>query len=342
MNVNIIKNAWIQLEEANIEGIVKRSLGIPSCLKVFCTYKNPDRMCGLAFSFSNTIRVDLSAFKDLSELNISLFADASFPGSKLLLIQLANREGRADEIFASICGNLVNSVQGVKSEKEGVRIVVTQMRKWKDLFSRKKNKALSVQEQQGLYGELVFLKKLLDSSVDKIRALSYWLGPELSSKDFQSDLWAVEVKTVGFNSGYSIIVNGENQLDESSLVKLFLFVLTIESLQEEGQSLPELITDIHNALEQDPLAHSLFERKLLLAGYFTSDEDLYKDRLYIIRKESFYQVTDLFPRIKRDDLREGVFDVKYSISLLSSCDSIVPENNVFNFIKNYEGNKQVL
>jgi len=337
--VDSIKEVWQKLETEGTEGLVKRALDIPSCIKTFCTYRFPEKNFGIGFSFHQGIKLDISSLQDLSELEVTLFNDVSFPESKLLLIQLNNREVRVNDIFATICANIVNSIIGAASEKEGMRLVITQMRKWKELFSRRKDQKLSAQEQQGLFGELLFLRKLLLSSIDKVTTTGFWLGPDKAPKDFQSDMWAVEIKTTSANSHSGISINGELQLDETDVEHLFLFNLVVEVLPQDGQTLPELIADIRQLLKGDNRATSVFESKLILAGYFDFDEEFYNDRHYHIRKEQYFQVQDEFPRIKKDDLKIGVSEVKYSISLNFSSENMVIEENVINTIETYEGNK---
>lgn len=332
-----IKGIWQKLETEGTEGLVKRALDIPSCPKSFCTCRFPERYLGFAISFHQDVKLDISVFQDLTELNISLLKDNSFPDSKLLLIQLTNREQRVKDIFASICANIVGSILEVESEKEGVRLVIAQLRKWKDLFSHKRNQKLSLQEQQGLYGELYFLRKLL-YSIDKTKVTSIWVGPEMAPKDFQSDMWAVEVKTTSATSQSGISINGELQLDESNIEHLFLYNLVVEVSQQGGETLPEIIAAIRELLARDNKATEIFENKLLIFGYFDNDAECYNERHYHIRKEQYFSVKDEFPRIKKDELRMGVFDVKYSISLSFSCENMIVEENVINTIMSYEGN----
>ncbi len=337
--VETIKEVWLRLADEGTDGLVKIALDIPSILKTFCTYKNPEKFYGIAFSFHQNIKIDISNFLDLSEIKVSLFNDASFPDSKLLLIQLINRESRVFDIFASICTNIVNSIRDAESEKEAVRLVITQMRKWKDLFSKRKGQKLSAQEQQGLYGELTFLRKLLFLSIDKVAVTNFWVGPDMAPKDYQSDMWAVEVKTTLANSHSGISINGELQLDESDIAKLYLYNIVIEDSRQNGQSLPELIASIRQQLGETNKAQTLFDSKLMQTGYFELDEDFYKECHYQIRKEQYYLVKDEFPRVKRDELRMGVSEVKYSISLNFSGENMVTEENVLNTIESYEGNK---
>lgn len=333
-----IKSIWQKLESERSEGLVKRALDFSSCLKTFCTYRSPERHLGIAFSFHQEIKPDISVFQDLSELNISLFKDNSFPDSKLLLIQLTNREQRVNDIFAYICANIIGSILEVESEREGVRLVITQLRKWKDIFSKRRNQKLTPQEQQGLYGELHFLRKLL-RSIDKITATYTWVGPDMAPKDFQSDMWAVEVKTTTSTSQSGILINGELQLDESDIEYLYLYNLVVEVSRQEGDTLPGIIAAIRELLAGDNKTTEIFESKLLLSGYFDLDEEFYKERHYHIRKEHYFQVKDEFPRIKKDDLKMGVSEVKYCISLDFSSEYMVVEESVINTIEAYEGNK---
>ncbi len=337
--VDLIKKVFQELEQEGTEGLVKRAIDISSCLKTYCTFRFPEKYFGIAFSFHQNIKLDISSFQDLSELEVSLFSDASFPESKFLLIQLNNREKRINDIFAIICANVVNSILEVASEKEGVRIVITQMRKWKDLFSKRKGNKLSLQEQQGLFGELFFLRKLLLSTIDKGTIISCWGGPYMAPKDFQSDKWAVEVKTTSANSHSGISINGELQLDESEVEQLYLFNLVVDTLQQDGQTLPELVAVIRQMLKSDLRADSLFESKLILSGYFDLDEKYYNERHYCIRKELYFLVNDEFPRVKKNDLRIGVSDVRYNISLNYSGENLVTEDDVIKTIESNEGNK---
>ena len=336
--VNIIKDIWHELADASVSGVIKRALDIPSILKMFCTFKSPDGFCGIAFSFSQEINIDISPFSSLSEIKVSLFKDNSFLGSKFLLIQLINRESRVQDIFAAICGNVANTIQTATSEKEAVKLVISQMHKWQDLFSKKAKNILSVQEQQGLYGELSFLQKIVCSAMNTERSVSSWVGPNMAPQDFQGELWSVEVKTIAANKFPSVSINGELQLDETPIEKLFLYNLVVDIEPVDGKSLPELVGELRDSLSHDVNALNLFENKLIYYGYFNIDADAYKDRRYQIRKENYYLVQGEFPRIKKDDLLLGVSDVKYTITLSVPSENIVEESDVLNSILSYERN----
>lgn len=336
---NEIKVIWKELEEAHVSGLVKRAIDIPSCLKIFCTYKSSDECCGIAFSFSQEIKADISPFSSLSEMEVSLFKDNSFPDSKFLLIQLLNNGDRVRDIFAAICGNIANAIQLISTEREAVKHVLSQMHHWQDLFSKKLKNTLSIQEQQGLYGELSFLQKLILSPMDKLRSVIFWVGPNMAPQDFQSESWAVEAKTITVNKYPNVSINGEQQLDETSVDKLFLYNLVVEIVPVDGKTLPELVGELRDSLSQDADALNLFESKLIYYGYFNIDTAAYKERRYHKRRENYYLVQSEFPRIKKDDLLLGVSDVKYTITLAVPTENIIEESNVLNCILSYERNK---
>lgn len=337
-NDNAIKLIWKELEGHQVPGIVKKALDIPSSLKMYCTYKNPDSYCGIAFSFNKKINIDISPFNNLSEIKVSLFKDNSFPDSKFLLIQLVNSESRVCDIFAAICGNIANTIQNISTEKEAVKMVISQMRKWQDLFSKRIKNILSIPEQQGLFGELSFLLKLINFSVDKVLSVESWVGPNMAPQDFKSEMWAVEVKTITVNKFPNVSINGELQLDETNFEKLYLYNLIVDIMPSEGKNLPELIGELRSILSPNENASNLFENKLIYSGYFDTDAEAYIERHYSINKENYYLIQGEFPRIKKDDLLLGVSEVKYSINLAVPNENLISENCVFNSILSYEGN----
>ena len=340
--VSSIKTLWQKMAEECTTGLVKRGLDIPSSLKMYCTYQSPEGYCGVAFSFNQDIKIDIIKLQDLLELSISLFKDNSFSDSKLLLVQLNNQEGRTNDIFASICWNLANSIINIDSEQEAIHLVISLLNKWRGLFTKKRKNPLSLQEQQGLYGELTFLSKLFNLNIVKSSVLDLWKGPYLAPQDFSSDIWAVEVKTVLSSKYPKVSINGEKQLDETPFEKLYLYVLVIDDMSQGGETLPELVADLRKYVVKDSIAREKFENKLVLSGYFDSDEEAYKNRNYRVYREYYYLVQNEFPRLRKEDLRNGISEVKYTTSLATSEDCIVEEQVVFNTIMSYEGNKQVL
>ena len=325
---NHISKIWDIMEKEKTVGLVKRLYSSDAPFRVYGTFQYPESYFGLAFSFNNDIYIDLSSFYDLNELKIALFPDNSFANSNLLIIQLADPENR--DIFASLCENLVQAILNLETEPIVIRTVVNQLEKWKTLFQRSNSKGLTQTEQQGLYGELHFMHKILSRNPNSLfNTLQLWVGSEKALKDFQGSTWALEVKTTSTNNPQKITINNERQLDESLWENLYLYHLSIEISKQNGQSLCQKIVLIRELLKNDSPALSLFNSKLFETGYSDKHSHFYNKRFYQIRKENYYKVEQHFPRIKENEICSGVCDVRYSIILANCNEFLIPENRVF-------------
>ncbi|MDR1171222.1 MAG: PD-(D/E)XK motif protein [Bacteroidales bacterium] len=331
-NSNHIAEIWEALEEEKSVGLVKRLYSSDVPFHIYGTFHYPERYYGVAFTFSNDIRIDVSSFINLRELKVMLLNDTTFANSRLLIIELLYPNSR--DIFASLCENLIQSVICLNTEQKIIRTVVNQLEKWKTLFEKNNSTGLTPTEQQGLYGELHFLQKILSKpDTNHCDALRTWVGVDKAMRDFQGNNWAVEVKTTSTNNPQKVTINGERQLDETLLENLFLYHASVEVSNGNGQTLCQKITVIRKILENDTPALSLFNAKLFEGGYLDKHEPFYQDKFYQIRNENYYKIENDFPRIKENELRGGVSDVKYAI-ILAMCDEyLIPENHFFDTLK---------
>ena len=141
--------------------------------------------------------------------------------------------------------------------------------------------------------------------------------------------WAVEVKTTHGNNHQKVHISSERQLDNTHLENLFLYHVSLEQVQEAGETLNDIIGSVYTILEADTIALNRFKFKLFEGGYFEQHSNLYSSIGYFVRNDTFYKVENDFPRIMENEIRSGVGDVKYSI-ILSQCGSYSqPEQAVF-------------
>lgn len=212
-----------------------------------------------------------------------------------------------------------------------------QLDKWRNLFDKAGSEGLSPSQQQGLYGELTFLRKLITKNVfPASEALDYWVGVDAAQRDFMGDSWAVEVKTTATSNPQEVTINSERQLDESLFENLYLYHCSVEITKKNGETLPDKIYKLRRDLENDPAALSKFNERLISAGYFDEDEALYAFRAYKVRGESIFRIEGDFPRIKESDLRTGVGNLTYSIVLSACTGYIKSESAIFNTIKKHD------
>lgn len=329
---NNISSLWEIMSQEKSVGLVKRLLPNNSPLKVFATYKHPENICGIAFSCDSKLKLSIDSFYNLKELSVRLFLDTSYQPNKLLTIQLFSDANT--DIFAYLCGNLVETIERCDTEAKAIKLVLNRLEKWKTMFSKGASDGLSITEQQGLYGELMYLHKLVLRGIfSYIDTLKIWVGADKAMRDFQGKDWAVEAKTISINNADQITINGERQLDETLLDKLYLYHLSVEASRMNGQTLNEKVDELRSLFSDDKAVLNIFNAKLMEAGYFDHHRELYRERCYKIRKESIYVIDDSFPRIKESELRDGVSNTVYSINVSTCAEYMVSENTHFNSIE---------
>lgn len=325
--INHFVKLWGKLEAQKEQGLIKLAYAKDSRYRIYATLENPGCLCGFAVSYSSHIYVDLKPFKDLRQLSINLIVDTSFANSSLLLVQLRDREHC--DVFATLCENLVNAALQVNEEQQMVVMVMNKLGEWKALFEKLSHGALSKSQQEGLFGELNLLKKMILQNTKNAEhdIVSTWHGMETERavRDFQGGQWVVEVKTTFTNSPQKVTINGERQLDDTLVDNLFLFHCSVDMSNASGKTLPDLVEEIRKLLSHNFIARSLFEEKLYHTGYQRKDEDIYQELHYLIRSEKFYRVLGDFPRIRENELRPGVGDIHYSI-VLATCEQYVISN----------------
>lgn len=329
MTMNRILEIWSSIEQSNEAGLLKRLYSSDSELHVYAIFQNPENHCGIALSYSKDISVDISPFSNLRDLQVSIQTDSSFSQNNLLIIKLLYDQSR--DVFAVMCENMVQSVLSLHSERDVVRAIINQLEKWQMLFEKLKGEGLTPAEQLGLYGELHFIQKYL-ARQDAVYVLNSWVGTDREIRDFQYSNWALEVKTTSGNNHQKVGVSSERQLDETLLDNLFLFHLSVETSKMNGESLNAKVNAVREILQDNVSALNIFNNKLIDAGYFERHTHLYEERCYQTRDENYYKIDGDFPRIKENEIRSGVGDVKYSIILSQCNEHLVAENVVFSTI----------
>ena len=337
MNSNSITDIWNNLASAEEAGLTKRRIPVESPLYVYGTYRHPDNLYGIAFSYDSSLTIPVDQFKSLKELEILQMPDTSFEHRNLLLIQLHHTDCLG--VFATLCSDLTSAITRESSEKSALRIVLNQLEKWRTLFDRGLTAGLSPAEQQGLYGELHLLSRMIRRNTsDMTETVGYWVGCDKAMRDFQGKDWAIEVKTTATNGSDRLTINGERQLDDALLDRLFLYHLSIEVSRKNGQTLNRAIEDLRKALAADTIALHRFNTGLIHAGYFDEHAPMYQDRCYKIRWEQAYRISGDFPRIMERDLRNGVSNVTYTINTSACEEYAVTDTELFKSTVDHERN----
>ncbi|MBE0427863.1 MAG: PD-(D/E)XK motif protein [Nitrospirae bacterium] len=218
------------------------------------------------------------------------------------------------DIFYILCNDLLQASDSSEEEKGMLSIVYNRLLRWQKLFRKLGKKLLSDAEQQGLIGELYFLKNHLLTEFSDTEVLSFWRGPYGEQQDFGLGNNAIEVKSKQGTSAPYIQISTIDQLD-SQLANCFLYVVTLNSAPHniaEAFSLNKIIEDIKDILI-DPNDVDVFENLLSEVGYMDLPE--YSEKNYLISNESVFEVEDGFPRLLAKDIPIGIDSVQYKIEI---------------------------
>jgi len=250
-------------------------------------------------------------------------------GDKESLIILLKDE-RFYDVFISLIDDIITSLIGIEDDSEAVKTLILRLKKWQ-IFMEQYTEGLGEEAIRGLFGELYFLLQfvLLKYGLEGIKS---WKGFQKTNQDFYFKNVAIEAKTTTGREPSSIRISSERQLDRNGYKNLFIFHISMENTEEKGTTLPDLIFDIKNKIAGNDDLIDYFEAGLFETGYIDAHKDKYTCR-FSVRNTSFYEVSDLFPKIIESGLPNGVGDVQYGISISECRHFMVEEEKVIKLLK---------
>ena len=336
MMKTIFENLWNELEtEAAVisdKGILKRMVGEGDVCPIFLGIKKP----GMERAFILQIPKEISPLPEMIPESKGFDFTVLISGEEIYLdnvsMILSSSKSDYNEIFSSISEDLYSKLNILKNKKAIVNLFLNRVRLWQAFFEKQCTEGLSEDAQKGLYGELLFLNRyVLTQKFPYDSLLGFWTGPRNRQHDFQFGTLSVEVKATSSKQHQKLHISSEQQLDETLVEKLYLFFVSISLIENNAATLPALVNEIRNMLTDNAAALTLFNNTLLERGYLDAHQVKYEHTGYSVRNSRFFLVQDEFPRIKETELRKGVGDVGYSISVAEcsnyevSADAFVDE-----------------
>lgn len=127
-------------------------------------------------------------------------------GQNGFMIYLALKEYRFNNIFDALIKDIIEVVSRAQSETAAVTAFVNRLQHWQKFLEEADPDGLSREAQQGLYGELWFLRERLIPLVKLSPALLAWIGPYGAHQDFLLHSCAIEVKTTGTKEPQQLMI----------------------------------------------------------------------------------------------------------------------------------------
>jgi len=250
-------------------------------------------------------------------------------------LELVLTDQQHQDIFDLLIEDLVNAAEQQEEERKGVGKFLARLTDWQRLLMRLAPELMSKDIQQGLWGELWTLREVVSPAIGFSLGLNAWHGPLEADQDFQFSNVAVEVKTNSSHTFDRLAISSELQLNATPNISLALIVLALNVRPNQGETLPEIVHDCRGVAANAGCLQ-LLEDRLTLLGYKNDDEDSYSDVGYTVRSRLQFRVQDGFPRIVPEDLKPGVGEVRYSVSLAECAPFAMSEgelNEIFRSIQ---------
>ncbi len=232
-------------------------------------------------------------------------------GQWALMFHLVQSE--LGKIFSHLCEDLVESSRKLTDMTNAARFILARFERWQRLLQHGHTGLLDESAVRGLIGELLYLHRFSLSAYGLLPAVDGWLGPLDAAQDFHYPDGLFEVKAIRTGTS-KVIISSAEQLDNTGN-PLQLVMVILDSVQRDDDAicLPDIVNDVRQRIEADSVALSLFEERLLAAGYIDREE--YRCYCYKCGGFRFFTVCEEFPRIIRSRLSSGVGKVTYELSL---------------------------
>lgn len=317
-----LDSAWEALlaEPTQAEGWLIRRINREAPVPVLAGVRQPDGRIALlmevdAQSIAST--VDYPSAK-----GFEVIPETVKPGPHgVVRLCLVHADARASELFRLLAHDIAECVSRAGNRLQVARAVVDRLRVWQRFFRRDAD-GLSLEEQQGLFGELLFLQTLMHAGMNAETLMSAWQGPAGTPRDFCFPACQVEIKA-GTADGF--FVSSLDQLDGDWLGVVLLAFYELEE-SRDGTSLAGLVTTVRTGLGTASATVAVaFEERLLQSGYLAAQSALYNLRRWRMVRRLFFRVDGDFPRIRRAELRAGIVDVRYKVALSACGPFRVPE-----------------
>ena len=251
-------------------------------------------------------------------------------GRRALLLKLLDTSQR--DIFLKLSHDIIEAAETRETEAEALLVTLARTWRWHHLLRGGGNGKLGPDEQKGLIGELLVLRRCLLPKMPHIAAIQSWKGPVGAPKDFEIGRLAIEVKARRGAATPFVLISSEHQLDASGCDCLLLKVFELDQVPRGADlanalSLTSIVYEIRQTiLSPDRAAMDLFEASLMSSGVVEVGD--YVDDRWLEGRSCVYEVRDEFPRIVPRMTGLGVRSVQYALNLVAAEPFVVQNSQI--------------
>ena len=156
-------------------------------------------------------------------------------------VELILRDQQHRDIFDLLVTDLVEASEGPEDEREGLTRFLARLTNWQQFLRRLAPGGLTREAQQGLWGELWTLRKVVAPFLGTPDAVDAWQGPLGADQDFHLGDSCIEVKTSTTNRMDVLQITSERQLEAPDGVSIMLLGLSLDARVGFGEILPDMV-----------------------------------------------------------------------------------------------------
>lgn len=333
----MINQVWESLKAApgQGQGVMSRRVLPDARLDIFAAVRKPKNVPMLIVETSTQALPHDLVLPDASGFSVVL---TPVEPRGRVQIELELMEPGGEPVFLALVEDVLIKVTGADSEAGATSQLVAAINRWQRFFKAHGYRGLSRERQQGLFGELLFLRGELATAASAETAIRAWTGPNGSNQDFEYGGHGFEVKTTASNPLSEVRISNLRQLDDEVVESLHLVVVEVERHENAAGTLPQAVEETR-MMVVDAAPHMAFDLadKLAEYGYLDQHSRHYANTGYGVRAVRVFTVGEGFPRITEADVPHGVGNVKYSISMAALADFELPLDEIREAMKGWFG-----
>lgn len=306
-----IHDIWLKQESTSGKNVLRQKLSAITGLNCYIGLVQITGARMFQMELGDSPPLDANYLKKFRgvEIQIVTYAD----NQSVYTIILLERE--LTDIFTIFIEDIVEKLTQIKTPLQALSLINQHVSHWKKLFSRATGSLLSPEKQRGLYGELLFLRILLQNSNQHHDTILAWRGSDSSNQDFASNRTAVEIKTTRANNP-SVHISNELQLDYTQWDNLFMVVISVTETTGCENSLTAIIDEIRLMLNYDHDLIRELEIRLDSVGMPADMIEFYNETSYTVNSRRYFHVKDGFPVIMRSNIHsDSIYNIEYQIDI---------------------------
>ena len=308
-----IQSAWRALaQSAEISGW--RTINIDHDGICKAGMRLDDRMEAILFGFKKTGNPSTMSLPEGHGFSVT-YTNLPYPDNASLWIALIRSPDGNPEMFATMAADIFHFLEPLVKigHDESFRLFLGRVRAWQNFMRSRADKILGPEDETGLFGELLFLRTLMDHGISGELAIQSWKGPFGGVHDFSFGTGAVEVKTTTRAHSFIARIPSLAQLDDSTVNPLYLCATRLQT-HEEGMTLPDLAQAVADGFSGDSIMESCFYNAIISAGLHLGYASSYHRRFKHV-ETFFFNVDKHFPRLTPQMVHASILKVVYQVNL---------------------------